>query len=162
MDKEEYTGYWWLPTKPEVRRPGKLTIDDTRPPVLTLEGSFEQTVGPELPNYEVIHGEAGGFDLTLVDATELDMAFRSPRRQTLVARHMLSGGHLAADTPFDELVVEMDQLAEWVAINLIEYDEKPGAGGAIESAQVRFRDAPALLLWVGGASQERAESDEPW
>jgi hypothetical protein len=145
MNKEEYTGYWWLPTKSEGRRPGKLTIDDTRPPVLTLEGSFEQTVGPELPIYEVVHGEAGGFDLTLVDAIELDMAFRSPRRQTLIARHMLSGGHLAADTRFDELVVEIDQLAEWVAINLIEYDEKPGASGAIESAQVRFRDAPALF-----------------
>jgi hypothetical protein len=80
MSDMEYTGFWWNATKPEVRRPGKLTMKDNRPAILELEGSLEETITYRLPDYEVIHGEARGLQLTLVEATELDFPAKEPRR----------------------------------------------------------------------------------
>ena len=55
MTKEKEQGLFWLPTNPEVRVDGEITLDDENGPILNTYGELAQS-GPLLDKQKVIHG----------------------------------------------------------------------------------------------------------
>lgn len=63
MAGETYRGNWWHPSAPEKLVSGTLTIDPDGTARLELNGEL----GPDGPTAPLLHGEANGRDVTLID-----------------------------------------------------------------------------------------------
>ncbi len=100
---ESYSGTWWLPPEPGVKRSGTIVIDERDGVVLHLSGSLrrEREVALRRISEPVIHGMLE--DGTLVTLLEPYHDVVNCLGQDYFARHTFIGTHTDASTVIEEL-----------------------------------------------------------
>jgi hypothetical protein len=155
----EYTGEWWLPSKPSRRVNGHLDLnsqilDLTLDAPLLPEGEVEQ-------DFPVIYGLArGGFQLTLLGAYSI-RGF--PIGNWYSVSDAVVGAHLdPTDANFAETAVGIDHLTEWVPARGIDI-QGTGRGEPGEKVlEISYTAQPPLEGRLANGTDVRISTSAPW
>ena len=120
MDKEKEQGLFWLPSDPEEKVDGTVTMDDEGGTTLTTYGRLG-TFGPEADEQQVIHGVLAGAYIQLVNclATNRRMNFgrsTATDETTWHCQFAFRGDNYSGDVPNRIKSVEaiIELLEDWV------------------------------------------------
>src|SRR5438105_3141368 len=150
---EDFTGLWWRADASDQRVAGHLSVGEDRMPVLELEGSLEMTARVDYPRYPVIYGTAGGTELTLRGAQQISLNMLSQAHQELAIEEIFVGGQLPADAAIDEVIVEIDGLADWVALSALHSEEQHKADGSLSGVSITFNPPTDLAITLSDGCQ---------
>lgn len=118
MQKQQFSGHWWLPDNPDDKIGGELVYDPDDTIILDLNGSFDGVRFPaEVP---VIFGETpSGERITLQDC------ILSSRKEgdDYKSLSVFVGGHFENDdVEFDKFVLKFPYLSQWMQWNAVGSD----------------------------------------
>ncbi|GAA3884443.1 HEPN domain-containing protein [Streptomyces sedi] len=135
----EWVGEWWLPSAPADQVPGVLRYEPERGLELSLIGTFEDRVmsSPSSSGvavhggqrtWEVIHGAAERFEITLLDCVpthsrrSIGGRVKGPDKQTVAVMTALIGVHARGeDEPaFSAAEVSVEDFGLWVASSVFD------------------------------------------
>jgi hypothetical protein len=164
MDKRVWHGHWWIPGKPESRKPGVLTADEDGKMTLELIGGFDLSIQEVLPNgittvssrirsLPVIHGEAEGKLLTLMDSfTTLSrggMFFSGePTFHRLHVNRAMVGVHLEGldERIFRGAVCRFENLTTWLDNDAVRH----GFDWDEDEAEAHLKAIPTETVTIEG------------
>ena len=144
MPEKTWRGYWWLPSSPADRVPGRLIVSEDGTCQLQLVGGLDMA----LPNSDagsdrvpVIYGEGEGEVITLLRGFTLGrdgFGGRPMQYQDVYVHEALVGAHVGEDAPaFRSAIVRLEHLTSWLAIG--DTVERTGGQGA-ETATLRHAE----------------------
>ena len=145
-----YRGEWWLPSAPEDRQQGTLTIDSAGSARLELVGGFRDVIESPAEDgtsreiafgngFEMILGRCGSDGFTLLECTTTsskNFVFYEPYDHTLSIRRVLRGGFLEypGEPCFSRIEVEYDYLLTFTRSSTIEATMTVADGHSSQSA----------------------------
>lgn len=123
MGEKSWRGYWWLPSFPEDRAPGRLVVAEDGSCELQLIGGLD--MGETTPfqvsdRVPVILGEAEGKVITLLDCFTLrrnGFGRRDSHYQDIHVQEALIGAHVEdGEEAFQSAIVTLEHLASWLTL----------------------------------------------
>lgn len=142
------SGRWWA-RGVDNQVPGTLSMSDEMGPQLELEGdlsqgSHRQTGWPTRHDHEVVYGQIGGREITLVDCKELRVF---PLSSHLTPRAIVDGVWLdSRGTEFKRIRAQFTHLAAWA----VEPDGSLSVSEDQKEASLRLRVGPDQSWSVDG------------
>lgn len=125
MENKQYQGFWWLPSNPDNKVAGCLTIIPQKSIELELIGSLTPDYGratnpTKYPEYKIIVGIARGKTITLLPSKYSNYNISSSRIMPEQEKHnievVLIGYHFYDfdQLSFQEIDIQYDGLTNWV------------------------------------------------
>ncbi|HPQ66108.1 MAG TPA: hypothetical protein PLI51_05195 [bacterium] len=135
-DPKTVAGYFWLPSSPEKRLGGTLSISDGGNIQIEVVGNFDQYL-EDFPNFDEIQRILGVVEslgcVTLDHClyTTKSMSFGSVEKSTLDCDRAFVGLHFEQDEPteFDSVCFSVEGLDEWLGVTGIKVNRKGTGSG---------------------------------
>ena len=125
FEPESHDGTWWRPDQPARRLAGRLVLEEGSltlridGPLIQFEPepgihSYPFGVWTELP---LVHGDADGTPVTLIDVAGLSMAVPAAQvNEAWHARFALFGAHVDAEALYDPVKMACEHLDEFIGV----------------------------------------------
>ena len=125
FEPESHDGTWWRPDQPARRLAGRLVLEEGSltlridSPLIQSEPepgihSYPFGVWTELP---LVHGDADGTPVTLIDVAGLSMAVPAVQvNEVWHARFALFGAHVDAEALYDQVKMACEHLDEFIGV----------------------------------------------
>ncbi|WP_157550109.1 HEPN domain-containing protein [Microbacterium sp. Leaf161] len=141
MVSKSWRGYWWLPSSPDARVPGRLVVEEDGRCELQIIGGLDMGKATSRQLSErvpAIFGDAEGQRITVTDCFVVRQdGFGGPASQfqDIHVHEALVGVHVAPEEAvFESAIVTIEHLSSWLAIQ--EHVSRDGTDG-VESAATR-------------------------
>lgn len=141
MVSKSWRGYWWLPSSPDARVPGRLVVEEDGRCELQIIGGLDMGKATSRQLSErvpAIFGDAEGQPITVTDCFVVRQdGFGGPGShfQDIHVHEALIGVHIAPEEAvFESAIVTIEHLSSWLAIQ--ESVSRDGTDG-VESANTR-------------------------
>jgi hypothetical protein len=142
-------GYWWLPSEPERKYPGRLTFNKAEGArlELTMSGA-PRGIWEEPGNYKYIHGDIG-VPVSLVDCFDLNSSWSSPGITTkvILVNFILQGLLVTSDdhTLFKSMWAHLPALETWLGLTGLEVKH---IEDKFSDFNITYRQPPDITLEI--------------
>jgi ApeA N-terminal domain 1 len=149
MDAFEYSGYWWLPEKPDNKVPGTLKFSHADGLELRVLAPFTDLEGfTGLGHYDIVLGmiaEQKVLTLLGCDRTQASITFPGIPTERVMAQVALVGAHFATldDVRFFRASAQYSFLPDWAGATGFKYTSK--LEDENETAELRLENASFAL-----------------